>query len=63
MSSRHPDERLKQAVKALENINKALVRIARSTPDAKQARETATHNATLIEKLLGQPATGERTDR
>jgi hypothetical protein len=50
-SSRHPDERLKQAVKALENIHKTLVQIARAKPNAKQAQEL-TGQAELLERLV-----------
>lgn len=48
-SSRHPDERLKQATKALENVNKALVQIARTMPSSKQMQELTGQT----EKLLG----------
>jgi hypothetical protein len=53
-SSRHPEERLKQAVKALEGINKTLARIAQTAPKARQARQTAEENASLIERRLGR---------
>jgi hypothetical protein len=53
-SSRHPEERLKRAMKALEDINKALTHIARATPNATQAREAARQNAALFEKLLSR---------
>jgi hypothetical protein len=58
-SSRHPDERLKRAVKSLEDINKTLVRIAGAAPKARHAQETAEQNAALIEKMLGRFSEGE----
>jgi hypothetical protein len=63
-SSRHPDERLKQAVKALEGINKALQQVVRSLPSAREDREAARRqHAALVEKLVKtQPHRGAETE-
>jgi hypothetical protein len=58
-SSRHPEERLKRAMNALEEINKTLVRIASAVPKSGGAQETAEQNAVLIEKMLGRLGEGE----
>lgn len=50
-SSRHPEERLKQAVKALENINRALVQIARAKPNSRQVQELTSQNEKLLSLL------------
>lgn len=58
-SSRHPEERLKRAVKALEDINKTLIRVAGAAPTARRAQEAAEQNAALIERMLGPSSEGE----